>query len=294
MWASLFIDFDYFIYQRVIVHSKTSFSALSAVDYRHRCKNLFTREMCNNDEVHIQIHPIIQQIIRINYKFGVWQNEDASLVRKFVRTVVYVSFSIGFVVSLIGGSLIADDYHESLFLLTSGLIVSVLIFRTFLNYSSANQVLAVLQAVCVHSISKRDKNQLLRNINRKLNFFKNFSFLFVSLIVIIALTFLLLFFPAFLTKKQLPFSIWFPLDWKNSSIAHWMAYFYIISCLIFNSFICLLTLIVWYIMLNCAIKYEVLGDRFRHFGAIPKGKKIKRPSLIESIELIRMFQQLET
>lgn len=247
--------------------------------------------MCRNVEVHI--HPLIQHIIQLNYNFGLWQEEDAPLVRKIARTVVYVLFSIGFVVSLLGGSLITEDHHESLFLLTLGLIVSVLNFKTFLNYSRANDVLAILQAICTHSIENGDSDQLLQNINRKLNFFKNCSFLFLALIVTIVLTFLMLFFPAFLTKKQLPFNIWFPLDWKESSIAHWMAYLYIIFCLIFNSFICLLTLIVWYIMLNCSIKYEVLGDRFSHFGAIVKDKNIIKSSVSESIKLIRMFQQLE-
>lgn len=245
--------------------------------------------------VEIHIHPMIKQIIQINYKFGLWQNEDAPFIRKIGRTIVYVLFSIGFAVSLIGGSLITDDYHESLFLFTSGLMVSVLIFKTFLNYTKANQVLAIMQATCVHSIPNRDEEDgLLRNINRKLSNFKKFSILFLVLVVITVLTFLILFFPAFMTKKKLPFNIWFPLDWKRSSIAHWMAFSYIIFCLIFNSFICLLTVVIWYIMLNCSIKYEILGNSFRHFGERPvaREQKMKR-KFSELIELCKMYQRLE-
>lgn len=247
-------------------------------------------EMSN---IQVPIHPMIQRIVQINYKFGVWQNEeDATLKRKIGRTIVYVIFSVGFAVSLIGGSLISDDYHDSLFLLTSGLIICVLNFKTFLNYSKANQILEMLQAICVHSIPNRDTTgQLLQDINRKLNNFKMFSNVFLALVITTILTFLILFFPPFLTKKELPFNIWFPLDWKTSLIAHWMAFSYIIFCLIFNSFICLLTVIKWYIMLSCSIKYEVLGNYFRNFGAV---KNSELESYFDEFgELVKMFQKIE-
>lgn len=242
--------------------------------------------------VEVNIHPMIQQIIRINYKFGLWQNEDAPFSRKIGRTIVYVVFSIGFAVSLIGGSWTTDDYHDSLFLFTSGLIVSVLNFKTFLNYSRANEVLAIMHAICVHSVPNRDGTVLLRNINSKLGYFKKCSILFIVLVIITVLTFLIMFFPAFMTVKKLPFNIWFPLDWKRYSIAHWMAFSYTIFSLIFNSFICLLTVVIWYILLNCSIMYDVLGERFRHFGA-SVGKGQKTEELSELIELISMYQQIE-
>ncbi|KAJ6638083.1 hypothetical protein Bhyg_10816, partial [Pseudolycoriella hygida] len=95
-------------------------------------------------DTQIQIHPLILQIIREYYRFGVWQNENAKFYRKVIRIMVFLLGSVGFTTALIGGSLIADNYNESLYLLTAGIIVAVLIFKTILNYSKGDQIYQIL------------------------------------------------------------------------------------------------------------------------------------------------------
>lgn len=199
--------------------------------------------------------------------------------------------SIGFVTALIGGSLIAEDYNESLYLLTAGIIVGVLIFKTYLNYSKGTQILTVLHAICIHSVPNSE--ELPYQLKRKLNNFKIFSIFFLGIILVILFTFLILYCPILSAEKKLPFNIWFPFGWKRYALAHWLAYSYIIFCLTFNSFMCLLTLIIWYIMLNCSIKYQILGQHFKNLGTIQSVENDENSFLCQLMELITIHQQIE-
>lgn len=242
-------------------------------------------------DIQIEIHPLIRQIIRVYYKFGVWQNADVNLFRKIVRMMVFLLGSIGFVAALIGGSLVAEDYNESLYLLTAGIIVAVLIFKTYLNYSKGNQILTVLHAICLHSVPNSE--QLQYQVYLKLNNFKKFAVLYLGIILVILFTFFILYSPILTSERKLPFNIWFPFDWKRYALAHWMAYSYIIFSLTFNSFICLLTLIIWYIMLNCSIKYQILGQRLKNLGTVKRRDNEDNVFLDQLMELITMHQQIE-
>lgn len=242
-------------------------------------------------DIQIEIHPLIQQIIRAYYKFGVWQYEDAKWYRKLGRIIIFLLGSIGFTTALIGGSLIAEDYNQSLYLLTAGIIVGVLIFKTYLNYAKGSQILTVLHAISLHSVPNSD--ELPYQVNRKLNNFKKLAIFFLGIVFVILFTFLILYCPIITSEKRLPFNIWFPFDWKRYTLAHWLAYSYIIFCLTFNSFICLLTLIIWYILLNCSIKYQILGQRFKNLGALQSGKNDENSFLDQLTKLITVHHQIE-
>lgn len=242
-------------------------------------------------DLKIQIHPLILQIIRAYHKFGMWQPDDAKWYRKVVRSVVFLLGSVGFTSALIGGSVIAENYNDSLYLLTAGIIVGVLIFKTYLNFVKGDRILNVLHAICLHSVPHDE--QLLREVNRKLNNFKKFATFFLVIVLLILFTFLVLYCPLLTSEKKLPFNIWFPVDWRSSTLAHWLAYSFIIFCLAFNSFICLLTIIIWYIMLNCSIKYQILGERFKNMGTVSSGSNGRCNFLDQLTELITVHRQTE-
>lgn len=221
-------------------------------------------------DIEVPIHPLIQRFIQVYYKFGMWQDNDANWYRKIGRILVFLFGSIGFTSSLIGGSLIARDYNESLYLLTAGIIVAVLIFKTYLIYSKGSQFVTVLHKVCVHSVPNSGK--LLEHINRKMNLFEKCTMFFLGIVCLIVFIFLVLFCPLLTSERKLPFNIWFPIDWRTHALAHWLAYSYIIFCLSFNAFVCLLTLMIWYVMLNCSILYQTVGQRFKNLGTVQTGE----------------------
>lgn len=83
-------------------------------------------------------------------------------------------------------------------------------------------------------------------------------------LILIGPVFILIpFLPLLSDEKRLPLNGYFPLDWQNSEIAYGMIYAFIMYELI----LCVLcgvlsNFIVWYQIMACGTKYEILRNEF--------------------------------
>ncbi len=68
-------------------------------------------------------------------------------------------------------------------------------------------------------------------------------------------------------EKTLFFPVGFPLDWRNSEFAYWMAFTFIATIAVMTAISLLFTTILWYLMANCSWRYEVLGQQIKKMGA---------------------------
>lgn len=248
-------------------------------------------------DIEMRIDPLIQRIIGVYYAFGIWKNDNGSKLRKFVRVMVFLFCTISYPIALAGGGLITNDLGDSIFLLTLGIMVAVLEFKGFYVFFKQDKILTLLNATCIQYVPNNE--HLLRKVNKTLNIFKKCCVIFIVLSVGVTLTIMILSSP--LITQKLPFNIWFPLDYKRSHAAHWIAHCFVLINEMFVILVSLLSSITWYVMLNCSIKYEILGYRFKNFG-VPGGlsmdhqiiSKVKE-DLFENelIKCIQMHQQLE-
>lgn len=249
------------------------------------------------NEIEIGIDPLIRGMIGVYYAFGIWQNNNNSKLRKFFRIFIFFFCTISYPFALIGGGLVSDDLGNSVFLFTLGVIVAVLEFKGFYIFFKQSEILTLLNDTCIQSVPNNE--QLLHSVNKTLNIFKKCCVTFIVLSV--ALTSIIMVLSSPLVSDKLPFDIWFPMDYTTSRAAHWIAHCFVFVNELFIMLISLLSSITWYVMLNCSIKYEILGYRFKNFD-VPVGlynqtmsAEAKDHDIFESelIKCIQMHQNLK-
>lgn len=65
-------------------------------------------------------------------------------------------------------------------------------------------------------------------------------------------------------EKKLFFNIGFPLDYTKSEAGFWIAFaFTFIAVLLFNLSV-LFSIMVWYLLMNFSVKYELFENKFRN------------------------------
>ncbi len=77
---------------------------------------------------------------------------------------------------------------------------------------------------------------------------------------------LILFIPLLSTERNLIFKIAFPLDHENSQAAFWITHVFVTFGYFLSAKCCCHMYIVWYLMLNLILKYDILGNKFKHLG----------------------------
>ncbi len=168
---------------------------------------------------------------------------------------------LSFVTSLLSGSYLSNDSEESIFLLAIGIGNFVQVFRMFKLISAKSSILDFLHDLSSHSTS--DSEEFVR-INTKLkNFVKlSLGFLLVGGMALFCAAII----PLVSNEKILMVNVAFPLDWKNDSFSFWIAYLFVMGGCMYGVFSFVFVIIVWYLMINCTIKYEILGNHLRRMG----------------------------
>lgn len=244
-------------------------------------------------DIEIGIDPVIQRIIDFYYALGVWRNDDESVPRNFTRISIFLFCAISYPVALLGGCLVSSELRDLIFLLTLGIGITIIEFKGCFLFFKQNKILTLINATC--NLSVPNNERLLHKVKKKLNIFKKCCVIFIVLSLVLTLSIIIVSSP--LISNKLQFNIWFPLDYKTSRAAHWIVHFFFFINELFVMQVSLLSSIMWYVLLNCSIKYDVLGYRFKNVGVAVKldnHKKAKNRDLYESelIECIGLHKQL--
>lgn len=222
----------------------------------------------------VDLHKRINQITSVFYWFGLWHQEDESNVRQTKIQIFYFIYYLLIPVSLLSGAVSNDNLVESIFLGEAAIISLVVLFKMFYIIWKKKEIIELLHEIGVHSIKCYSDATL---VNRKLKTFMNF----------VTALYCYIYFASFLSAVVIPFigcekrlvlDIGFPFDYKNNEIAYWIAFSFMcteigIQCVVF-----LFSIVTWYIMINCSIRYEILGNQLRRMGAISSVKGTNRNS----------------
>lgn len=106
-----------------------------------------------------------------------------------------------------------------------------------------------------------------KRINRKLKHFMIFVKVFFSCSVLIAICALLIV-PFLGTERKLFFNIGFPLDWQHNNFAYWIAFIFILTEVFLSAISVLFSVMMWYLLLNCGLRFEVLGQDLCNMGMV--------------------------
>lgn len=179
-----------------------------------------------------------------------------------------------------------DDKEDPIILKALSVTLIVQIFRFFCIILKQVEILALICQIGNKSTNDRDEfiqvNNKLKTIMKIVNAFCLMCMSCIGFIAII---------PFFSSDKKLAANIVFPLDWKNSETAFWVTHAYTVVGFIYALFSTFLTLIIWYLLTLCAIKYEVLGNKLRNIGVIATKGTTRDISNISELEQEKLFVQ---
>lgn len=218
-----------------------------------------------------EIPRIINQLIAVFYKIGIWnvpeRTKFAQIGLKLFHSIYYTTFVMSFVV----GAFLTTDPDELVILSVGSIALSLNIVRFFYIISKQNEILNFIHVIGSHTANEGEE---FVEVNRKLKNFTKFSTSFLTACIVNLVFFAI--FPFLLSKKTIV-DIAFPqsFPWENGPSTYWIEHAFIIVGSMYAILWTSLSVIILYLMLNGAIKYEMLGNRLRILGQQNVNKKQK-------------------
>ncbi|XP_037040293.1 odorant receptor 43a-like [Bradysia coprophila] len=121
--------------------------------------------------------------------------------------------------------------------------------------------MGLLNRICVFTI-RNDEDFAFFNV--KVEKFIKFAIVFACATIAGVLGCIV--FPFVGNEKSLILDIAFPLDWRNSEIGFWMAYIFFVTGLVLTLPAMAFSVLIWYLLLHCSLRYNVLGSEISNMG----------------------------
>lgn len=207
-----------------------------------------------------QIHKMMRQIISLFYRIGFWHRGSEASVGELLIKLFYCIYQFLFVISLVVGAIINEK--ESILLVEGLIIVALLSFKMWFIIWKQKQIVELLNRICVFSIRNDDDFTF---VNKKLGKFIKFVIVLVFACIfgiLLEVTVI----PFVGSEKTLFLKIGFPWDWKNNEAAFWAANAFLFTELMLSMTAVPFSITIWYLMLICSLRYEVLASDLRSMG----------------------------
>lgn len=212
----------------------------------------------------VQLDKRINQIISLFYRFGLWHRGDEATVRESRLKLFYSCYYFLFPISLVTGAFSSDNPDDFVFLLEVAIGTTVLAVKILYIIWRKEQILELLNRICVYSV---EDHEGLTIVNNKLKMLMKFVAIFIPFVWFTGVCCVLVA-PFLGSERSLFFNIAFPLDWKNNEIAYWITFVFLVTQVILSLILSLFGVIIWYIMINCSLRYDILGHQIKNMGVL--------------------------
>lgn len=210
----------------------------------------------------------MNQTVSFFYRIGFWHRGDEATIKQLSLKLFYCLYLLSFIVAGFIGAINCEDEDEMIFLVEVSIVILVLFVKLCFLISSQKEILYLLNSCCIFSVRHHDDYNF---VNEKLRKLMKFATLAVCIVIIGGVCDAEVV-PFIGNERTLFFKIAFPLDWRNNEFAFWIANIFILSEVILAITTFLFSITIWYLMLNCALRYEVLGNELRNMGMITEPK----------------------
>lgn len=237
----------------------------------------------------IEVDETVNQIKNSFYRLGLWHAGEETTRKETARKLFFSIYTVLLPISLLSGvSLTVERLEDSLFLIEAAIMTVIMSVKLFYIIWRKDEILQMLDRIGMYSTKHASES---KRINGKLNHFMSLMKIFFSCSVLIAICALLIV-PFLGSEKKLFFNIGFPLDWQHSEFAYWIAFTFILTEVILSAISVLFSIIVWYLFLNCSLRFQLLGHDLRSMGVIEEvvdssGKKRK----VSKLEMENQFSK---
>ncbi|XP_037025558.1 odorant receptor 94b-like [Bradysia coprophila] len=207
-------------------------------------------------------HKVINLMISFFYHIGFWHRGANPTVNELKAKFFYCIYHALFLLSLVVGAITTENVDKKIFLSEVAIAIVVLLIKLCLLIWKQSQILVLLNRFCVFSIRDDDDASYF---NEKLGRFMKFvtGFLITALFVGFSESVVLSFVGS---EKSLFLEIAFPLDWKHNDIAFCITTFFIFTEVFLAIIAVLFSILIWYLLLICSLRHDVLGSELRKLG----------------------------
>lgn len=206
----------------------------------------------------VELPNTINQIIVVFYELGLWDTQQKTVFCTTAVKMIHVAYYISCVTSIAVKALITNDPDDSVFLTALAVLATVHIFRMVYIILKKSETIELVHEIGTHSTNSIEEFiQVDNKIKKFMKFAKAFilaCFCEVSMIII---------FPA-ISNEQAIINVAFPL--RNSRMTFWVKQVFVLIGALYSVVCVFLSIIIWFLLLNGAIKYEMLGSKFRNLG----------------------------
>lgn len=214
----------------------------------------------------IELPKTVNRIIAVFYGLGLWDTQEHqtgywSTALKMFHFAYYISC----VTSIAVKALLTNDTDDSVFLTALAILATVHVFRMLYIILKKNETTKLIHKIGTHTTN--DTDEFVR-VDNKIKKFMKFGNGF--LLACICEVSMVIIFPILSHEKPI-INVAFPF---NGRIVFWIKQMFVLFGALYSVVCVCLSVIIWYLLLNCAIKYELLGVELRNLGDC----KIMHPS----------------
>ncbi|XP_037049712.1 odorant receptor 33b-like isoform X2 [Bradysia coprophila] len=213
----------------------------------------------------VNIHKVISRLISVLYRIGFWHHGDKITRTKLGMQTFYSVYYSFFTYTLALGAFKSENVSESIFAAEVSIAVGVLVVKLWVLMRNQKQILNLLDRICVFSIQYGDD---FRFFNQKLGKFMTFATAFLCASTMACVIEVIVFPIIYRNERTLIYDIEFPLfDWRKNKIVYWIAYIFLGTELFITLIVLVFSVMVWYIILVCSLRYQVLAREIRKMGS---------------------------
>lgn len=228
----------------------------------------------------------ISKILVFHFKaLGLWTPEKFSPCYFIYSTLLYVIFSLIYVLCMCLNFFFVTDVEETTHSIYMTLTCLALLFKTlnFLWYNGDMQE----NLKIVNNFKLQNKGEI-NFVNNRLKLYKN---VWIAYYLMINTTGLAAYLSALYTvPRQLPFRAWYPFDWQHDEKLYWIAYTYqVVGMIVQANLNITIEIFPGYLMYMAHLKMEILSLRLEGLHQ-ELNKQVK--SVRNLVECIKLHQNI--
>lgn len=219
-----------------------------------------------------EIHPLINKIIQLYYRVGLWYQGDVATRRELNVKLFYTIYMLLFVLSLAIGAILHENQNKSIYLAECACLASVSFCKFYILIWKQRKIEQMLNRVCVFTVRDEENFAIFTQRLSALTNFGN-AFLFGSILCIFC-EFAV--YPFLGSKKTLALEIAFPLNWRKDEVSFWIANLFVLAANMSVFAAISFAVIITYLLMVCSLRYRLLGSDIKEMGERATKNILKR------------------
>lgn len=230
----------------------------------------------------VELGKAINYFISFLYFIGLW-----SRCSKFGMPLFYSVDYVLYLVGIVAVAFLTDSNDEIIFQTEMSIVVIVATFKFWFLIWRKEDVMGILERTCKFSVQDRDSFMMVEKKRKTITDVAVVVFVILHVAVIFATIVV----PFFGSERQIFFKVAFPLDWKNDLLAFWLVSGFVFTGVCLSLYSIVMSIFIWYSMVNCALRYEVLGNDLRNMGKIKSQEESEDQREMSARAKRALFQQ---